>query len=204
MASKLKIEFPSQGWRQVLTARKKMLDAYDRARDQARSHAVETYHGNVAEAVVRNWLAGFLPKRYGVTSGYVVSPGMPSTERTPHFDVIIYDQIESPILWIEEDPDTSPHGRSLAIPVEHTRAVLEVKSSFSLKTVREATEHLEELLPLLQSCDLPTEPYKLSLPRTFCCGCVFFELRRDSANSDAALAAVVEGAKLRGYRGYVF
>ena len=69
MQEKLKIEFPSQGWKQILTARKEMLDAYDRAREQARAHEVETYHGRVAEAACRKWLGGFLPKRYGVTSG---------------------------------------------------------------------------------------------------------------------------------------
>ena len=52
-----------------------MLDAYDKAREQARIHEVETYHGKVAEAEFRKWLAGFLPKRYAVTSGYIVSPG---------------------------------------------------------------------------------------------------------------------------------
>ncbi|MDQ2773503.1 MAG: hypothetical protein M3Y57_01030 [Acidobacteriota bacterium] len=50
----LKPEFPSQGWRQILTARKNMLDAFDRAREQARSHEVETYHGLVAEAKYRD------------------------------------------------------------------------------------------------------------------------------------------------------
>ena len=45
---------------------------------------------------------------------------------TPHFDVIIYDELDAPVLWIEDTPDASPQGRSLAIPVEHVRGVLEV------------------------------------------------------------------------------
>jgi len=40
---KLTVQFPSQGWKQIRTARKEMLDAYDKARDQARAHEVETY-----------------------------------------------------------------------------------------------------------------------------------------------------------------
>src|SRR6266849_10515547 len=119
-----------------------MLDAYDRAREQARSHECETYHGMVAEAAFREWLPGFLPKRYGVTSGYIVSPGLRSTDKTPHFDVIIYDQLESPILWIEDNPDSSVQGRSLAIPVEYVRAVLEVKAAFSAKTVQHSLDHI--------------------------------------------------------------
>jgi hypothetical protein len=107
---KLKIEFPSQGWRQIPTARREMLDAFDRAREKAGSHEVEIYHGKVAEAEFRKWLSSFLPKKYGVTSGYVVSPGLKSTEKTPHFDVIIYEQLESPILWVEDSPDTHLKG----------------------------------------------------------------------------------------------
>lgn len=203
MQEKLKIEFPSQGWKQILTARKEMLDAYDRAREHARSHEVETYHGTVAEAACRKWLSGFLPKRYGVTSGYVVSPGLHSDDKTPHFDVIIYDQLESPILWIEDNPDRSDQGRSLAIPVEYVRAILEVKASFSATTVRRSLDHFRDLSSLLQHIDEPTEPYKLYLSPTFSCGLIFFELRRDAANNVAALSAITGGVGLRGYFGGV-
>ncbi|MGB9204978.1 MAG: DUF6602 domain-containing protein [Terriglobales bacterium] len=68
-----------------------MLDAFDRAREKAGSHEVETYHGKVAEAEFRKWLSSFLPKKYGVTSGYVVSPGLKSTEKTPHFEFFLCD-----------------------------------------------------------------------------------------------------------------
>jgi hypothetical protein len=200
---KLKRQFPSQGWKQILTARKEMLDAYDRAREQARSHELETFHGNVAEAECREWLGGFLPKRYGVTSGYVVSPGLSSGDKTPHSDVIIYDQLESPILWVEDSPDSSPQGRSLAIPVEYVRAVLEVKSSFAKKTVQDSVDHLRDLRPLLRHVDGPTERYKLYLPRTFCCGCVFFELRQAEARKRDALSALLGAIDLRGFFGGV-
>ena len=137
MTNKLHWQLPAQGWKQFLTGRKGILDAFDKAREQSRSHEVETYHGPVAEAAYRKWLAEFLPKRYAVTSGYVVSPGLGSREKLPHFDVIIYNQLDAPVLWIEDNPDASAQGRSLALPVEHELAVLEVKSTFSLKTVRE-------------------------------------------------------------------
>ena len=198
---KLKNEFPSQGWKQILTARQEMLDSYDRARKQSQAHEVETYHGNVAEASCRQWLGGFLPKRYGVTSGYIISPGMKSSDKAPHFDVIIYDQLESPILWIENNPDSSNQGRSLAIPVEYVHAILEVKSSYSAKTVRDSLEHLRDLSPLMQQVDDPTERYKLYLPPSFCCGLVFFELRKSEANSETALSALIDDLGLRRYFG---
>ena len=68
MSEPLEVQFPSQGWKQIITARKAILDAFDTAREQARAHEVETYHGRVAEAEIRKWLVQFLPKRYGVTS----------------------------------------------------------------------------------------------------------------------------------------
>jgi hypothetical protein len=178
-----------------------MLDAYDKAREQARSHEVETYHGNMAEAKSREWLTGFLPKRFGVTSGYIVSSGLGSADKTPHFDVIIYDALESPVLWIEDNPDSSAGGRSLAIPVEHVRAVLEVKSHFFASNVRTSIEHLRDLTDVLRDVDDPSERSKFYLPPTFRCGMVFFELRLQDAKGKTALAAVREGIGLRGFFG---
>jgi len=198
---KLKVEIPSQGWKQFLTGRQEILAVYDRAREQARMHEVETYHGNVAEAAFRKWLSGFLPKRYAVTSGYIVSPGLRSKDKTPHFDVIIYDHLESPVLWIEDNPDSSEQGRSLAIPVEYVRSVLEVKSAFSTKVVKDSIEHLSDLCPLMKSVDEPSERYKLHLPPTFCCGVVFVELRTPDASSHSALRTMVNGMSLRNFFG---
>lgn len=201
MPDKLKIEFPVQGWKQFLTSRMEMLDAYDRAREQAKAHEIETFHGNVAEAALRKWLSSFLPKRYGVTSGYIVSPGLKSTYKAPHFDVIVYDRLESPVLWVEDSHDASPQGRSLAIPVEYVRCVLEVKSIFSTSTVRAAIKHLAELRPLMGGPDDPQEKYKLHFPANFCCGLVFFNLKQKQQFSETALSRLNEGRLLRGFFG---
>jgi hypothetical protein len=197
----LRVQIPSLGWRQILTARQEILNKYDVAREQARIRKVETLHGNVLEAAVREWLAGFLPKRYGVTSGFVVSPAISSSEKAPHFDVIIYDQLESPILWVEDNADASGQGKSMAIPVEHVRGVLEVKSSFSSGNVKEAIAHLAELRPFMEALDDPEERYKLHLPDDFFCGLLFAELRKENDYSEAALSALIDGASLRGFYG---
>lgn len=197
----LPIAFPAQGWKQFLTSRKQMLDAYDSARAKARSHEVETYHGRVAEAEFKKWLGTFLPRRYGVTPGYVISQGIKSDERAPHFDVIIYDALNSPVLWTEEDPDVSTRGRSMAIPAEYVLGVLEIKSSFCSASVRKAIEHLQDLAPLMKGVDAPSERYKRHLPPQFFCGLVFFELRREHERSESALTSVAEGVDLRGFMG---
>lgn len=201
VTGKIQLQLPHQGGRQLLTARQEMLDAFDKARAQSRAHEVEVYHGRVAEAACRKWLRGFLPRRYGVTSGYVVSTGIPATERLPHFDVIIYDRLESPVLWVEDSPDSSEQGRSRAIPVEYVRAVLEVKSRFSRATVKSAVEHLSDLAPLM-GVDEAGERYRLCLPDSFFCACIFYELRQKESSDWEALEELVEpGFALRGFGG---
>ena len=201
MTEDLKIQMPTQGWKQLLGARKEMLGAFDLAKDQAKSHEVETWHGKVAEAKFREWLTNFLPKRFGVTSGYVVSTGLTSADKTPHFDVIIYDQLESPVLWVEGSPDGTDLGASRAIPVEYVKAVLEVKATFSATTVKSAMEHLGDLLPVMRGPDKPSERYKIHLPPEFCCGLVFFDLRQKDANSEMSLSRVNPTEDLRGFFG---
>ena len=197
----LKIQMPSQGWKQFLTARKEMLDAYDRAKTLSEKNKVETHHGRVAEAEFRKWLINFLPKKYGVTSGYIISQGVSNFTKAPHFDVIIYEHLESPTLWIEENPDASKQGKSLAIPAEYVKCVIEVKSAFKNSNVKNAIKHLDELSPLLSNIDAPGERYKMYLPKDFFCSLVFFELRSEDAANKKALNSMIEGIKLRGFFG---
>jgi hypothetical protein len=155
----------------------------------------------VAEAEIRRWLSEFLPKRYGVTSGYIISPGFSTDQKAPHFDVIIYEHLESPVLWVDNNPDDSRQGRSLALPVEYVRGVLEIKSQMSTSTMREALEHLYELLPVLQDTDEPGQRYKLYLPPSFFCGVAFVDLKVENANSPTLLPKLIDGIGLRGFIG---
>lgn len=199
--SKLKIQMPSQGWKQFLTSRKEMLDSFDKAREHSRIHKVQTYHGNVAEAEFRKWLSKFLPKKYAVTSGYIISQGVSDSEKLPHFDVIIYEHLEAPILWIENNPDFSEQGKSLAIPAEYVKSVIEVKSAFKKSTFKEAIEHLGELKKLMNGIDEINDRYKMYLPRDFFCSIVFFELREENKKDYKALRELINTQNLRGFYG---
>jgi hypothetical protein len=176
-----------------------MLDAFDRARRKAKDHEIETYHGGVGERRVRKWLRTFLPRKYGVTAGYVVSQGI-RDEKLPHFDVIIYDRLESPILWVEESGGRGEQAR--AVPAEHVRAVLEVKASLTPKSVGSAIDHLFDLQPVL-AIDPPGEPYKTYLPDKFISCIVFFDLTAEYERSYAALDKLIPATPLRGYQGGV-
>jgi hypothetical protein len=191
----------TQGWKQFLTAKKTMLDAYDRAKEQASAHEVQIEHGNVAEAEFRSWLSEFLPKRYGVTPGYIISQGLKDDSQAPHFDVVIYDALESPILWVEDNRDRSHKGTSRAIPAEHVRSVIEVKSSLTPASAAHAMEHLRDLESLLKDLDAPNERYKKFLPPSFFSGIVFFELCRKHEFEKEMINKLVPERDIRGYSG---
>jgi hypothetical protein len=171
----------SVAWQQFLIAKKTMLAEYDQALAHAKEQPVSTHHGVVGEAAVRHWLGTFLPKRYGVTAGFVKSQGFTKAHQTGHFDVIIYDQLEAPTLWIEVNKDKSEAGRARIIPAEYVKAIIEVKAAFSRRTVREAGAKLTELEPLTVGVDPDGEKYPKFLPRSAVLAMLFFELRSSEA-----------------------
>ncbi|MCW9708264.1 DUF6602 domain-containing protein [Fodinibius salsisoli] len=193
--------FNTQGWKQFLTQRKQIIDAYDQAKAKGGLKKVQTDHGNVLEAEFRKWLEKFLPKRFAVTSGYIISQGLGGKEKAPHYDVIIYDALNSPVLWIDENPDSSSSGKSKAIPVEYVFGILEIKSSFNPKSVRDALKHLKELKPLMEGIDDPNERYKTYLPPNFFCATVFCEIRNENKRSKTAFNAFNKHQDLRRFYG---
>ncbi|HAK31052.1 MAG TPA: hypothetical protein DCO90_17825 [Sphingobacterium sp.] len=199
--SPLQPEWQNKAWKQFLMAKRDMLHAYDREREKGLERPIHTEHGRVAEAEFRKWLANFLPKKYAVTSGYIISQGTPKNEYLVHYDVIIYEHLEAPILWVDDNPDHSWQGKSMAVPVEYVRGVIEVKSSFNKKTAADAINQLAKLKPLLQKIDPSHHPTKLYLPKDFFCAVVFFELRKENHKEFGALDAILEGTDLRGFYG---
>jgi len=195
------MESSIHSWKQFLVAKKRMLNEFDIARERSKAHEVETYHGRVAESQFRQWLSSFLPQKYGVTSGYILSQRPDKNTRAPHFDVIIYDQLESPVLWKEDNPDTTGIGFSRAIPAEHVRAVIEVKSALNPKSAKLAVKHLCDLENLLVNTDEASERYKKYLPQNFFSAVVFFELRESDQSKHLCLSNLLPSKFLRGYYG---
>lgn len=134
-----------QGWQQFQENKSEILGRFYVSKKQADAHIVKTSHGNVGEAEFRAWLQKYLPKKFGVTSGYVVPSGTKENYKLPHFDVIIYDQIESPILWIEENSDKSYEGKSKAIPIQYCHAIIEIKSNFTEASVKNAVHKIKQI-----------------------------------------------------------
>jgi hypothetical protein len=192
------------GWHQFLTAKRQLIRDYQAAKEYSQAEPVRTSHGFKAEASFRKWLASFLPKRFGVTPGKILSQRFPDPDEDEvhrHYDVIIYDQLNSPILWTEDDADKSDQGKVRAIPAEHVYAVLEIKSRFTPSTAREAIEKLAELKSLSVKIDTPNDHYPIHFPPQFCCCAVFFELTTQDASKGLALQNLLDGIELRGYFG---
>ncbi len=88
------------------------------------------HHGKLGEAreiLLQRFLSNYLPKRFGVGSGFaLLTEGNVSTEQ----DVIIYDNFNSPVFFSEY--------RSAVFPPSTIQCLIEVKSSLN-KTVIEET-----------------------------------------------------------------
>jgi hypothetical protein len=136
------------GWKEFLRNRKDILAEFDRAKELSTSRPVKTEHGIAGEAGIRRWLSAFLPGKYGVTSGYIIPDIIAQSYALRHYDVIIYDKINSPVLWVQEDADTSEQGKKRAIPAKYTCAILEVKSSLSARTIKDSLAKLAEINPI--------------------------------------------------------
>jgi len=192
------------GWNEFITNKNSMLDDFEKAKKQSIHRPTQTDKGKVAEAAMREWLTQFLPKKYAVTSGYIISQGIQFGNKLLHYDVIVYDALNAPILWVEKNADNSEQGKVRAIPAENVCCVLEVKSTFNKRSCQEAKSKLWELAPLLEKIDDPNEPYKQFLPPNFCMGTVFFEiLGKDKTNIQILNELIPEKftEDLRGYFG---
>jgi hypothetical protein len=193
MDSELGFQSHTQGWKQFISSKIRLINEFDIAYQQNASHKVRTSHGRVAESLLRRWLDDFFPKKYAVTSGYVISAGLPFSTKTPHYDVIIYDCLNSPVLWVEGNHDSSHQGRSRAIPAEYIKAIIEVKSVFNNKNVLESISHLQQLNSMLSGFDDPDSIYKMHLPNDFFCGVVFYELKKKDQFNKGILNSLLEG-----------
>lgn len=133
------------GWQEFLQTKKNILAEYDSVKEITKNRPVKTEHGNAGEAAFRKWLSEFLPEKYGVTSGYIIPDVRADKYVVRHFDVVVYDKANSPVLWAETTLDKSEHGKRRAIPAKYVHSVFEVKSTFNSKSIEEALEKLLEI-----------------------------------------------------------
>ena len=159
------------GLRPFLAQRQRLLAEFDSLTMEGLDDAMETAHGLGAEAVYRDWLEGFLPKRFAVTKGYIITPNEQGNPDLQEWDVLIYDQLASPVLFTRSFDGT----KRRAIPVEYVRHVMEVKARVTPAAAKKVASKLEKLRPIL-GFDEPDTTFRKHLSRSFTCSCVFFDI----------------------------
>jgi hypothetical protein len=87
--------------------------------------------GENRENILRSFLAEHLPKRYGVTKGEIITKGGAHTHSS---DIIIYDALNCPILYVE---------RTAILPIEGVYGIIEIKSRLSKAELVDAITKIE-------------------------------------------------------------
>lgn len=178
------------GWREFSRNREDLLSEFDKSIELNSNRPVRVAHGVSLEASLRRWLSEFLPKKFGVTSGYIIPSLYDDSKTIYHYDIIIYDQLESPILWIEGNPDQSEQGKHRAIPAKHVLTVYEVKSRLTKDSASKS------LLKLSQ-----TGEFFEQLHPSFRCGAIFGELKTEDRNKESIARELANWSNVFGFSG---
>ena len=172
--------------------RTKLLQEYDAAVAQAEDDPVKTEQGVSCEASFRSFLERFLPRKYGVTKGYIITPDREYSGPLEEWDIIIYDAMESPVLFVRRNRDENEVAGMRGIPVEYVRGVVEVKATFNKAMAAKATDKLLKLRQFLKTKDEPPQYEETHLPSGFKAFAVFFETKvansKEYTNALGALA----------------
>lgn len=182
--------YGQHGWQEFNTNRKDILSEFDRILELTKKRPVQVAHGNGVEAYLRKWFAEFLPKKYGVTSGYIIPDLYDDNIKLYHYDIIIFNQLDSPILWTEGNADQSEQGKFRAIPAKYVMAVYEVKSRLNILNVTEALSKLNE-----------ANVFKDQLHPFYKCGIIFIDLKKKENNNEAIIKALFKGKDVFGFNG---
>jgi len=102
----------------------------ERKRGKIIDHNLE--YGLGTENVVRTLIREMLPFKFGVGKGKIVNCHGITTR---HLDLIIYDQINYPTLFLDEH-------RNQILPIESVYSVIEIKSRTTASLLKDAFENL--------------------------------------------------------------
>lgn len=182
--------YGQHGWKEFHRNRKNILAEFDKFREQTSNRPTQTAHGHGVEAYIRKWLSEFLPRKYSVTSGYIIPNLYEDARKIYHFDVVIYNCLDAPVLWTEGNEDNSEQGKHRAIPAQHVVAVFEVKSRLSRNNVRDALGKLNQ-----------TKEFKDQLSANYSCGAIFVDLKESENGSDSIIKELYKGREVFGFRG---
>ncbi len=125
-----------------------------------------------------------------MTSGYVIPDVIADDYKVYHFDLLVYDEISAPILWMDSDYDSSEQGKRRAIPAKHVLSAFEIKASLTRQGAIDAMTKLNQFNELVGY-----------LPQVFSSGIVFFDLDPGLADSQTILPNLIPSNPIIGYWG---
>lgn len=182
--------FGQHGWKEFNRNRKDILSELDKILEQTENRPIQVAHGIGVEAYLRKWLSEFLPKKYGVTSGYIIPDLYDNSLKLYHYDIIIYNQLDAPILWTEGNFDQSEQGKYRAIPAKHVVAVYEVKSRLTKSNIADALNKLNQ-----------TADFSSQLNPLYSCGIIFIDLKENENNNESIIKELIKGKDIVGFTG---
>ena len=163
----------------ILAERTKLLGLYDTAKAQVADDPVKVDHGNVAEDIFRRYLARFLPKKYGVAKGHILTRDLTYEGPMEEWDIIIYDVMECPVLFVRDESSSTPR---LGIPVQFVNAIVEVKAALTQASAHKVAEKLLKLERFKRPSESNSKERGDYLPWGFFSMAVFFETATASKN----------------------
>ena len=165
----------------LVEERESLLSEYDIAIRKGKSDPAKTAHGVTAESLFRQFLADFLPKKFGVTKGYIITSHLEyDAKHLEEWDIIIYDALESPILSIRRDKEERDVAGKRAIPIEYVRAVIEVKAALTKSSVTHAVDKLLKLREYPDTFDCANQRPR-GFDHRFMAAVIFFETKVTSS-----------------------
>jgi len=163
------------GFKPLHAERKKLLSEYDILKEQLDNDPVKIEHGIKGEAHFRSFLEQFLPKKFGVTKGYIITTDLEYKGSLEEWDIIIYDALESPVLFVRKNEDNTNNSAKRGIPVEYVRAVIEIKASFNVKSAKATTNKLLKLRQFIKENRTDNMSINNALKHPFVTFAVFYE-----------------------------
>jgi hypothetical protein len=107
--------------------------------------------GSAREGHLRKFLQDWLPRKYGVTHGYVVSLEKKSSRQS---DVIVYDESACPKFVQDES-----NGRRI-VPLANTYGIIEVKSTLGENELSDSLQKFDDFSKLLDGFQLQPEYFE--------------------------------------------
>jgi len=115
-------------------------------------HNLEKGLGN--EQALRDLLVWFLPRRFGIGKGKIVNS---KGEMSRQLDIIIYDALQCPTLFIDENENQ-------ILPVEGVYGVIEVKTTLTASTLKDAFDNLHTVYSLKPRLNVSTNDFLILCP----------------------------------------